>query len=170
MGMGMGDAWRHSDALFQCQVTLADLDALAPLLRSARAREMLDAAYNHAVAVQNAANIGAAVDSVSRIVFALKSFTRPGNAAEAAETDLAASLDAVLLLYRSKISHGTELVKQYAQIAPLRAYPDQLSQVWSNLIHNALQAMDHKGVLTVGIRHCGGDALVDIADNGCGIA
>ncbi|MES2300162.1 MAG: ATP-binding protein [Pseudomonadota bacterium] len=168
--MDVAQAPHKADILAQCRIAPHQLDAIAPVLRSARAGAMLDAAYNHALAMQNADNINVAVESVSRTVFALKSFARPGAALDAADTDLAASVDAVLLLYRSKIARGTELVKRYAPIPPLLAYADDLSQVWHNLIHNALQAMGHKGVLTVGIRAAGGEAIIDFADNGCGIA
>ena len=48
--------------------------------------------------------------------------------------------------------------------------PDELNQVWTNLIHNALQAMQYHGKLTVGLRSDGENALVSIGDTGCGIA
>jgi signal transduction histidine kinase len=51
----------------------------------------------------------------------------------------------------------------------VRCLPDELNQVWTNLVHNALQAMDHKGTLTVGLHRDGGDAVVSVADTGCGI-
>jgi signal transduction histidine kinase len=51
----------------------------------------------------------------------------------------------------------------------VRCLPDELNQVWTNLVHNALQAMDHKGTLTVGLSREGGEAVVSIGDTGCGI-
>jgi signal transduction histidine kinase len=51
----------------------------------------------------------------------------------------------------------------------VRCLPDELNQVWTNLIHNALQAMGRTGALTIGLRHEGGNALISIGDTGCGI-
>jgi signal transduction histidine kinase len=48
--------------------------------------------------------------------------------------------------------------------------PDELNQVWTDLIHNALQAMQYQGKLTVGLRCDGENALVSISDTGCRIA
>ena len=51
----------------------------------------------------------------------------------------------------------------------MRCLPDELNQIWTNLVHNALQAMEHRGTLTVGLRRDGDDVLVSIGDTGCGI-
>jgi signal transduction histidine kinase len=47
---------------------------------------------------------------------------------------------------------------------------DQLYQVLLNLVHNALQAMDEEGVLTVSSRNAGGTVTVEVADTGPGFA
>jgi two-component system NtrC family sensor kinase len=61
------------------------------------------------------------------------------------------------------------VVRNYEDIPPLSCFPDELNQVWTNLIHNALQAMNHEGTLTIGIRQEGDNAVVSVSDNGCGI-
>jgi signal transduction histidine kinase len=48
--------------------------------------------------------------------------------------------------------------------------PDALNQVWTNLIHNALLAMQHQGTLTLSLRQQGEELQVAVADSGCGIA
>jgi signal transduction histidine kinase len=48
-------------------------------------------------------------------------------------------------------------------------YPDELNQVWTNLLHNALQAMGHKGVLKIDVKHQDNVILVSITDSGQGI-
>jgi signal transduction histidine kinase len=53
------------------------------------------------------------------------------------------------------------------------AFPDEISQVWMNLIHNALQAMDYHGDLTIEVRGKEQEeepaVEVIITDTGCGI-
>ena len=51
----------------------------------------------------------------------------------------------------------------------MRCLPDEINQVWTNLVHNALQAMDHKGTLSIGLRREGDWAHVSVGDSGCGI-
>jgi len=55
--------------------------------------------------------------------------------------------------------------------APLqiKAHPAELNQVWTNLIDNAVQAMDGEGVLTLRTAREGDRVLVDIGDTGRGI-
>ncbi|MFN7663467.1 MAG: ATP-binding protein [Inhella sp.] len=170
---GMPDARAHAATLVECRVTTADVPALVPLLSSPRLNDILRVVYNLALAVSNAANINTAVATVSRIVFALKTYARQGRAEEAVPMSLRESLATVLTLYNSKIKHGTELVCQFDSEGRIDGYPDELSQVWTNLIQNALQAMKFSGTLTVSIAAGEGETasheIVSIADTGCGI-
>ncbi len=149
-------------------------DALAGqflcLLQHPLGDAMLDTAYNIAVMVSSATNINLAVERVSKIVFALKTFSRIDHEGEWVLAQPGVGLDMVLTLYHGRIKQDIELVRHYEEIPPVRCLPDELNQVWTNLIHNALQAMNFKGVLTLTIRKEGPAALIAISDTGCGIA
>jgi signal transduction histidine kinase len=85
-------------------------------------------------------------------------------------TDLHAGLDATLVMLSAKIAPGVTLVKDYDRSLPaVPAYAGELNQVWTNLIHNALDAMAGKGTLTLRTGVDGDCALVEIADTGPGI-
>ncbi|MCC3595088.1 sensor histidine kinase, partial [Microcoleus sp. PH2017_28_MFU_U_A] len=71
--------------------------------------------------------------------------------------------------YQSQIRQGIELTKNYEHIPPIQCYFDELNQVWTNLIHNALQAMNNKGYLTVNAIHNDENIQISIADSGTGI-
>ncbi|WP_374355725.1 GAF domain-containing protein [Chitinimonas sp.] len=168
--MGIDDARRVASALVQCRLAVDELDMVAPLLRSEQAERMLSTAASLAGIVSNANNINVAVDGVARIVFALKSYTRQSAANQARETDLAENLETVLTLYSNRIKQGSELIKRFSRVPPLLAFPDELRQVWTNLIHNALHAMQYRGTLTVRLFEHHHHAVVEIEDTGCGIA
>jgi signal transduction histidine kinase len=86
------------------------------------------------------------------------------------ETDLHAGLDATLVMLSAKIGPGITVVKDYDRsIPPVPAYPAELNQVWTNLIHNALDAMAGRGTLTLRTARDGGCALVEVGDTGPGI-
>ena len=78
-------------------------------------------------------------------------------------------LETVLTLYNNQIKQSVELIKEYADLPPIRCYPDELNQVWTNILHNALQAMDYKGTLIVTISQQDNNAVVAITDSGQGI-
>ena len=78
--------------------------------------------------------------------------------------------ETVLTLYHSKIKHGVEVIRNYHEVSPVWCYPDELSQVWTNLIDNSLYAMDYQGKLTINISQTGEYVVVAIIDSGKGIS
>jgi signal transduction histidine kinase len=52
----------------------------------------------------------------------------------------------------------------------IMGYPDELNQVWTNLIYNAMQAMDFKGVLEIDIEEISQEVVVSVKDTGSGIS
>lgn len=139
------------------------------LLRHPHSAFILQVAASVAAVIHSADNINTAVERVAKIVFALKSFSRVGNDAAPREAQVADGVDTVLTLYQNALRRGVELVRDYQPVPPLICWADELNQVWTNLIHNALQAMDHKGVLRVGVRMEADHVVVSVADSGCGI-
>jgi signal transduction histidine kinase len=90
-------------------------------------------------------------------------------------TDLHAGLDATLVMLSAKIGPGITVVKDYDRsLPPVPAYAGELNQVWTNLVHNALDAMSAEGeagtgTLTLRTARDGDCALVEVADTGPGI-
>jgi signal transduction histidine kinase len=64
-----------------------------------------------------------------------------------------------------------KLVKEWDKSIPqIACYPGDLNEVWSNIIHNAIQAMDGKGTLTIRTMREGDEMIrVEIGDDGPGI-
>jgi len=87
--------------------------------------------------------------------------------------DIHAGLDATLVMLANKLrtgDPGITVVKDYAEDLPLvPGYAAELNQVWTNMIDNAVQAMNGDGILTLRTRREGETVLVEIGDNGPGI-
>ena len=58
---------------------------------------------------------------------------------------------------------------EFEEIPEIQCFPDELNQVWTNLIHNSLQAMKNEGTLTIRGEKKGTDLMVSISDTGPGI-
>ncbi|MGK5115494.1 MULTISPECIES: ATP-binding protein [unclassified Geodermatophilus] len=85
-------------------------------------------------------------------------------------TDVHEGLDATLVVLGAKITPGVTVVKDYDRsLPPVPGYAGELNQVWTNLIHNALDAMAGEGTLTLRTTRDGDCALVEVADTGPGI-
>lgn len=162
------NAREKANILVQLRAQLAVADYLA-LLRHPESEFILNVAQGIASIINSTSNINAAVERVSKIVFALKSFSRTDTGGEIIAADLSEGLETVLTIYQNQIKQGTQLICQFDDIPPLRCLPDELNQVWTHLIHNALQAMSNKGTLTISIRQSDNEAVVSVSDSGCGI-
>ncbi|MDV3127495.1 ATP-binding protein [Mycobacterium sp. 21AC1] len=83
-------------------------------------------------------------------------------------------LHSTLMMFGDRIGKegkGIRLVKDCDKSLPeLQCYPGDLNQVWTNLIENAIQAMDGKGTLTVRTFREGDLVRVEICDDGPGIS
>ena len=69
-----------------------------------------------------------------------------------------------------KLRDGVTVVRDYgADVPRIEAYAGELNQVWTNLIDNAVDAMDGAGTLRVATRADGDDVVVEIGDTGPGM-
>ena len=154
--------------LAQMQID-AQLPASLPLLRSEDGLPLTRAVFALSAVARNAENINAAVDRVAKIVFALRAYSRVDAASEPVMADVTQGLETVLTIYHSQIKQHVELVRHYEPVEPLLCWPDELNQVWTNLIQNALQAMQYRGRLEIAVGAEGGQVVVAIRDSGIGI-
>lgn len=146
-----------------------DLQEFLPILQAPDAYDILDMAYRLAGLREGTHTISTAVERASKVVFALKTYAHYDHSGKMVDSDLETGLDTVLTLYHNKLKHGVEVVREYAGLPPIACYPDELSQVWINLIHNALQAMEYRGRLTLHTEVGDDLAIISITDSGPGI-
>ena len=106
---------------------------------------------------------------ISDLVGAIKNYSYMDRG-EVQEIDLHEGLDNTLKILHHKIKYGIEVIKDYsADIPKISAYGSELNQVWTNLIDNAIDAMDGKGELTIRTSLENDCVLVEIIDRGAGI-
>ena len=67
------------------------------------------------------------------------------------------------------LKQGIEIVKRYDQVPLIFCNPDELNQVWVNLLHNAIHAMANKGQLEILVKQENEFVIVSITDSGHGI-
>lgn len=149
-----------------------DLDPLLTLLKAYDrpfCMLALQAAYNLARQQFNSQNIMLAVERTSKVVFALRSYSHVNHSGEMQLTNITEGIDTVLTLYHHQLKHGIEVVKQYDDVPAIPCHRDELHQVWTNLIHNAIYAMERKGRLDIRVSQEDGQVVARITDSGKGI-
>ena len=97
----------------------------------------------------------------------LRNFARLDEA-EFKTADLHEGLDSTLTLVHHELKNRAVVKKEYGDIPPIRCHPNQLNQVFMNLLVNASQAFKEKGEITIRSFREGDIVNVQISDNGVG--
>lgn len=146
-----------------------DIEPFLPLLRKPDSSQILALAYKLSELKRGTMTINTATERASKVVFALKTYARYDQTGEMTPANLTEGIETVLTLYHNQLKKGVEVVRNYDDLPTMLCYPDELNQVWTNLIHNALQAMDYQGTLTLSVMAVEQQAKISIADTGKGI-
>ncbi|MDZ8030758.1 ATP-binding protein [Nostoc sp. DedSLP04] len=108
-------------------------------------------------------------ERISELVQAMKSYSYLDQGTQQ-EVDIHQGLEDTLRLFAHKLKCGVQVQRNYDRSLPkIFAYGSELNQVWTNLIDNAIDAMDSKGLLEITTHHCDRYAHIDIIDSGSGI-
>ena len=110
-----------------------------------------------------------ATERVSQIVRAMKSYTYLDQA-PLLEVDVHEGLENTLVIMQHKLKQGVTVKREYSPNLPrIEAYASELNQVWTNIIDNAVDAMNGKGEISLRTFAEDKHVIVEITDNGPGI-
>jgi signal transduction histidine kinase len=106
---------------------------------------------------------------ISALVAAVKSYTQMDRASMQ-RTDVSDGLESTLVMLGHMLRDGVTVVRDYgAGIPPVEAHAGELNQVWTNLISNAVEAMDGQGTLRLSTRATQNTVVIEVADTGRGL-
>lgn len=146
-----------------------DISPYMAVLNSQHRDKVIKLAYKLSGLNRNAKTIVLATERTSKVVFALRSYAHYNNNQSMIPANVIDGIETVLTLYNNKIKYNVEIIRNYHIIDPVMCYPDELNQVWTNIIHNALQAMEFKGTIVVDVSQTKEYLMVGITDSGPGI-
>jgi signal transduction histidine kinase len=173
--IGIEDPWRGAPAFVNAGFTVESLEK-ATAGWSAEVREL--ALYRMAAAIEMEQVLGQmhnATTRMSDLVGAMKDYSFMDRAGKA-EVDINQNVESTIALFGFRFKSGVELIKTYAADLPkVCGQGGQLNQVWTNLIDNALDAIEMEkdrtepGQLRIETKQELDQILVEITDNGPGI-
>ncbi len=117
----------------------------------------------------NIDNIQIGGQKVQKILEAIKKYTHSSSPEEKVPTDVIETIETILVLYHNQLKYNIQLETRFEKVPKITANPDELGQVWTNLISNALQAMDNQGKLIINVKNEPDFVVVEIIDSGKGI-
>ena len=113
--------------------------------------------------------IDSSTGKISELVQAVKEYTYMDQMPQQ-EVDIHKGIENTLIMLKHRLKHGVSIVRDYDRTLPLVcARGSELNQVWTNLIGNAVDAMNGKGELCIRTAREPTHVLVEVIDNGPGI-
>lgn len=184
---GINDGWKIASDLVTAGITLHDLNEISKainLTESTKANAV-QKMTNDGVADKNLERIlswltvNARVDQllydiktsttrISDLVSAVKSYSYMDQA-PLQDVDIHKGIESTLTILQYKIKKADITIKrEYDSNLPhVNAYGNELNQVWTNLIDNAIDAIGEHGTILIRTKNENNDhVLVEIADNG----
>ncbi len=166
---GISGGWDIAATFVQAGIDIAWLDQLTSLVDG----ETLEGALrwlNYTLETELLMNeIEDATTRISTLVGAAKQYSQMDRAPSRV-IDVHELLDSTLIMLSAKFGDGIAVVKDYDRSLPdVPVYAAELNQVWTNLIDNAVAAMDGHGTLTVRTSRVGDEVQVEIGDTGPGV-
>lgn len=171
---GIDDSWRYASTLVEADLDVEWLNRVAAAVDPASlecAVSWLKQFVDSEMRIREIAEAGA---RIAALVNGAKPYSQMDRGPYQC-IDVHEMLRSTVLMFGDKIAtvgKPVTLVKDLDQSLPeIHCYPADLNQVWTNLIDNALYAMNGRGTLTVRTRREGDSMIrVEICDDGPGIA
>ena len=168
-GNGATSGWELAPTLVAGGVDIDDLQRVADALGSS----YLDSAVRwlaYTVETETLlSEIENATGRISALVGAAKQYSQMDRSSHQS-IDVHDGLNSTLIMLSRKIGDQVRIVKDYDSSLPnVPAYAAELNQVWTNLIDNAVDAMNRSGTLTLHTARDGEQLLVEIGDTGPGV-
>ena len=151
-------------------VAIRALEKLCEALDEASPAVRQDPAVKNAVEVLR--SVGevnkTACQRIVKIVRSLRNFAR-GDEGERRPADLHEGLESTLTLVHHEIKNRIEVVRDYGDLPEVECQPDQLNQVFMNILVNAAQAIEGTGTITIRTRATPNEVTIAFSDTGKGI-
>jgi signal transduction histidine kinase len=109
-----------------------------------------------------------ATERIVNIVNSLRKFARLDQA-EKDSFDIHEGLDNTLVLVEHELKNRIEVIKDYGALPEIDCFPNQVNQVFMNILVNAAQAIEGQGTIRVATRRQADRVIVEIADSGVGM-
>ncbi|WP_084959081.1 ATP-binding protein [Thermoactinospora rubra] len=167
--MGIGDPWELAPALVNAGFGLDTLEKVRHKVGEEHAGTALRWLAEAVEISQMLNEVTEATERISSLLASAKQYSQMDRA-PFQTVDVHDLLDSTIAIFRGKIPPGVTVATDYDRtLPPIPAYAGELNQVWTNLIHNALDAMDGEGTLTIRTAHDEDEAIIEMGDTGPGV-
>ena len=170
---GVANSREMAENFIEFGFTCADMVEFSELIPPAYFSPVLNWINNNLVTEKMVNDIKEASQRIEKLVGAIKNFTHMDRGRDKEYADIHSGIKNTLTMLAYRFKRGNvELVEDYDTSLPkIKVFVGELNQVWTNLIDNALDAMEinNKGRLEIKTKRNKDNVEVSITDNGPGI-
>lgn len=168
-GVGIDDAWEMAETFVYFHVTLDCLKALLAHFAAHQVPLLLHWQANSLAALRLVDEVSRSAERMSDLVNAIKTNTHMENGPPR-KVDLHKNIEETLTVLGHKLKNIEVLPNFDPTLPPVMGRSGELYQVWTNLLDNAIDAVEGIGKVTITTALVGDEAVVTVEDNGPGIA
>ncbi|MEM6841439.1 MAG: ATP-binding protein [Bacteroidota bacterium] len=168
---GWDDGYEAAENFVEFGMTVDDLSEMEEVIEGKHTESVFNWLNNVLTTERLVKEIEEASQRISTLIQSVKTYTHMDRSTEKAQADIHEGLNSTLTMLNHKLKQkNIQVNKEYGNNLPeIPIYVSEINQVWTNLIDNAVDAMDDKGMLTVRTQVNSQQLRIDITDDGSGI-
>ena len=169
--LGMEDGYDMAETLVDFGFDISDLEEISEITKAQFLIPVIGWLHNMLSTERLVSEIEQASTRISDLVQSVKTYSHMDRGQDKEMVDLPRGIDSTLTMLSHKIKEkDIQVQKNYgAEARQVKGFVSELNQVWTNLIDNAIDAMEQGGTLSIGTEAKNDKVLVSIRDNGSGI-
>lgn len=170
-GYGIEDAYELAEECVDYGLCAEDIERLHDLTGEGDFHTVIRWVVNNLSTERMVEEIHTSAERISTLIGSIKEYSHMDRSQDRQAVDINAGLRSTITMLRHKAKQGQILIEEEFcdSIPHLSGLPGELNQVWTNIIDNALDAMDGGGTLSIRTDWVEPNVCIKIADTGSGI-
>ena len=168
---GVSDGYDIAENFAEFGLQIDDVEQIGDILKGQHLGPVFHWLNNVLITERMVGEIQEASSRISELVTSVKTYTHMDRSPDRVAADIHEGINSTLTLLNHKLKEkNIQVIKHYEETLPtIPLFVSEMNQVWTNLIDNAIDALEKDGKLTIST-HTEGDHLrVDVEDTGSGI-
>lgn len=166
---GVSEAWTLAPVFVKAGIDPPELESVAARVPEEALLDVLAWVGGSLVVAELLVTVEQSTKNIFDLVSAIKAYSRMNQPIEQ-PANVHDGIENTLTILNHKLKRGITVRREYDRsLPPIRVVGNELNQVWTNLIDNAIDALDNQGEISIRTSLDDGHVLVEIADNGPGI-
>ena len=155
------------NALINARIEISEIDYLEEFIQIEDPLPYINLMYSILLMRSFNDSILLSVNRAAEVIRNLRFYLRDGDQSIVKEeVNLEQSIQTVIKIFQYEIKRGVQIEYEGDDEIVIKAFQAKLYQVWSNIIKNGIDAMDHKGIIQIRLTKEDGFAKISISNNG----